>query len=71
MKLVLLDTGTLGDDISTELFSEFGEVTAYRSTAADEVEAYRFYRKSMKLGYRKAEIKVKAMEKLLRERVEE
>ena len=38
---------------------------------ADEVEAYRFYRKSMKLGYRKAEIKVKAMEKLLRERVEE
>lgn len=40
MKLVLLDTGTLGDDISTELFSEFGEVTAYRSTAADEVEAH-------------------------------
>ena len=38
---------------------------------ADEVEAYRFYRKAMKLGYRKAEAKVKAMEKLLRERVEE
>lgn len=35
---------------------------------ADEVEAYRFYRKAMKLGYRKAEAKVKAMEKLLRER---
>ena len=37
---------------------------------ADEVEAYRFYRKSMKLGYRKASAKVKALEKLLRERVE-
>lgn len=37
---------------------------------ADEVEAYRFYRKSMKLGYRKASAKVKALERLLRERVE-
>ena len=39
--------------------------------AADEVEAYRFYRKAMKLGYRRAEAKVKALEKFLRERIVE
>lgn len=34
--------------------------------AADEVEAYKYYRKAMKLGFAKAETKVKALEKRLR-----
>ena len=38
---------------------------------ADEVEAYRFYRKAMKLGFRKAAAKVKALEKSLRQRVQD
>ena len=33
----------------------------------DPVEAYKFYRKAMKLGYRKAEGKVKGLEKLLKD----
>ena len=36
--------------------------------AADEVEAYKYYSKALKLGYAKAEEKVKALKKLLRER---
>ncbi|MBQ2734704.1 MAG: hydroxyacid dehydrogenase [Clostridia bacterium] len=40
MKIALLDTGTLGDDISTDLFSALGEVTVYRSTAVEEVSAH-------------------------------
>ena len=35
--------------------------------SADPVEAYKFYRKAMKLGYRKAEGKVKVLEKLLKD----
>ena len=35
--------------------------------SADPVEAYKFYRKAMKLGYRKAEGKVKTLEKLLKD----
>ena len=34
--------------------------------SADEVEAYKYYRKAMKLGFAKAETKVKALEKRLR-----
>jgi TPR repeat protein len=37
--------------------------------SADEVEAYKFYRKALKLGYRRAEFKVKALEKYLRDSV--
>ena len=33
---------------------------------ADGVEAFKFYRKALKLGYRKAESKVRALEKKLR-----
>ncbi|MBR2020423.1 MAG: hydroxyacid dehydrogenase [Clostridia bacterium] len=40
MKIALLDTGTLGDDISTDLFSEFGDVTVYRNTSLQEVSAH-------------------------------
>lgn len=40
MKIALLDTGTLGDDISTDLFSALGEVVSYRSTAAEEVATH-------------------------------
>ena len=39
--------------------------------AADEVEAYKYYNKARKLGYRKAEEKVKVLEKLLRDRQED
>lgn len=35
--------------------------------STDPVEAYKFYRKAMKLGYRKAEGKVKVLEKLLKD----
>ena len=35
--------------------------------STDPVEAYKFYRKAMKLGYRKAEGKVKALEKMLKD----
>ena len=37
MKITLLDAGTLGDDLSSDLFSEFGEVTVFQSTSAEEV----------------------------------
>ena len=40
MKIVLLDTATLGDDISTDLFFELGEVTMYRNTAPAEVAVH-------------------------------
>lgn len=37
MRIRLLDAATLGDDLSTELFGEFGEVTVFANTTADEV----------------------------------
>ena len=40
MKIVFLDAATLGDDISTASFSEFGEVVVYANTAPCEVEAH-------------------------------
>ncbi len=39
MKVVILDAGTLGEDLSTECFSAFGEVTVWKSTAAEEIAA--------------------------------
>ena len=39
MKICFLDTGTLGDDLSLDSFSEFGEVVTYPSTAPSEVLA--------------------------------
>lgn len=40
MKITLLDAATLGDDISAELFREFGEVCVYQNTSCDEVSAH-------------------------------
>ena len=40
MRISILDAGTLGDDLSTDLFLEFGEVTVYKSTTPDEVAAH-------------------------------
>lgn len=40
MKITLLDAGTLGDDITADVFAEFGEVRVYRSTAANEVREH-------------------------------
>ncbi|MCI6989007.1 MAG: D-2-hydroxyacid dehydrogenase [Campylobacter sp.] len=37
MKLVFLDAGTLGNDISLDIFKEFGEFIAYEETRQDEV----------------------------------
>ncbi len=37
MKITLLDAATLGDDLSHDLFREFGEILVYDITAADEV----------------------------------
>ena len=37
MKLTVLDAETLGNDVSMDLFSEFGSVTVYQSTASSEV----------------------------------
>ena len=37
MKICFLDAGTLGDDLSLDSFSEFGEVITYFSTSPDEV----------------------------------
>jgi len=37
MRIRLLDAATLGDDLSPDLFREFGEVTVYANTLADEV----------------------------------
>lgn len=38
MKLVMLDAGTLGDDLSLDAIRALGDLTVYRSTALDEVE---------------------------------
>ena len=37
MRITILDAATLGDDVSMELFEEFGEVTVYAHTSAEEV----------------------------------
>ena len=39
MKIVVLDAGTLGDDLSLSPLSGFGEVAVYRETPPDEVAA--------------------------------
>lgn len=39
MKLVMLDAGTLGDDLSLDTLRAAGDLTVYRSTAQDEVKA--------------------------------
>ena len=38
MRIAVLDSATLGDDIDLGLFDRFGEVSVYRSTAPEEVE---------------------------------
>lgn len=38
MNIVVLDAGTLGDDLKLDSLFEFGTVTAYRSTAPDELK---------------------------------
>jgi len=38
MKIVILDAGTLGDDIDLSVFSELGETVIYATSAPDEVE---------------------------------
>ncbi|MBQ3427052.1 MAG: hydroxyacid dehydrogenase [Clostridia bacterium] len=38
MRIVILDSATLGSDISFESFKRFGEVAVYERTAPDEVE---------------------------------
>lgn len=40
MKITFLDAATLGDDLSTHAFLDFGEVTVYPTTAPDEVRAH-------------------------------
>ncbi len=40
MKIVVLDRMTLGDDLDISKASEFGEVTVYDNTEADEVEEH-------------------------------
>lgn len=40
MKITFLDAATLGDDLSTDAFLDFGEVTVYPTTAPDEVRAH-------------------------------
>ncbi|MBQ9132676.1 MAG: hydroxyacid dehydrogenase, partial [Clostridia bacterium] len=37
MRITVLDAATLGDDLSMSLLEEFGEVTVYQSTSAEEV----------------------------------
>lgn len=37
MRIAVLDAATLGDDLSLDVFSQFGEVLIYRQTAPDEV----------------------------------
>ncbi len=39
MRIVILDAGTLGDDLSMACFSSLGEVTVWRSTANEEIAA--------------------------------
>lgn len=40
MRISILDAATLGEDLSLELFSQFGEVRAYPFTASEEVAAH-------------------------------
>ena len=40
MKITFLDAATLGEDLSTASFSEFGEVTVYPSTSPEEAVAH-------------------------------
>ncbi len=40
MQITFLDAATLGDDLSYELFEEFGTVTAYAATTADNFEEH-------------------------------
>ena len=37
MRITILDAGTLGEDLSLDLFSRFGEVTVYQNTPTDSV----------------------------------
>ena len=37
MKMVILDAGTLGEDVKFDCFTELGELTVYENTAAHEV----------------------------------
>ena len=37
MRITVLDAATLGDDISMDIFSQFGEVTVLQSTSQEEV----------------------------------
>ena len=39
MKIAVLDAGTLGNDVSLDVFREFGEVSVYEKTAPDEMSA--------------------------------
>lgn len=39
MKIVVLDAKTLGDDLTLDMFDEFGEAVIYDTTADDEVES--------------------------------
>ena len=39
MKITFLDAATLGEDISTDLFLSFGEVTVFAGTSAEELDA--------------------------------
>ncbi len=39
MNIVVLDAGTLGEDLELNTLDEFGCVTAYQSTAADEIKS--------------------------------
>ncbi len=38
MKIVILDAGTLGDDIDLSMFDELGETTVFHSTGAEDVQ---------------------------------
>ena len=40
MKITFLDAATLGEDISTDLFSTLGEVTVFAGTTAEELDAH-------------------------------
>ena len=40
MRITLLDAATLGDDLSPDLFREFGEVTVYENSVGDEIPAH-------------------------------
>ena len=40
MKIHILDAATLGEDLNTDLFRAYGELTVYASTAPEEVQAH-------------------------------